>query len=105
MVQKQHTHLGIILGGIRPHQTNFMDDGFSAEKNGASERIFFPQKMERAKKRQFKKKKRFPAKIGRPKKQIFFSKKQTEENILFFRATQNFILTSDRFSRHSNIIH
>ena len=31
---------------IRPHQINFMDDGFSAEKNGANERIlnFFPKK-------------------------------------------------------------
>ena len=25
---------------IRPHQINFMDDGFSAEKNGANEQIF-----------------------------------------------------------------
>ena len=25
----------------RPHQTNLLDDGFSAEKNEASERIFF----------------------------------------------------------------
>ena len=31
---------------IRPHQINFMDDGFSAEKNGANERIliFFLKK-------------------------------------------------------------
>ena len=29
----------------------------------------------------------------------------SEDNILFFRATQNFILNSDRFSRHNNIIH
>ena len=26
---------------IRPHQINFMDDGFSAEKKGASERANF----------------------------------------------------------------
>ena len=29
------------VGVLRPHQINFMDDGFSVEKNGASERIFF----------------------------------------------------------------
>ena len=29
----------------------------------------------------------------------------SEENILLFRATQNFILNSDRFSRHNYIIH
>ena len=29
----------------------------------------------------------------------------SEENILLFRATQNFISNSDRFSRHNNIIH
>ena len=28
----------------------------------------------------------------------------SEENILLFRATQNFILNSDRFSQHNNIL-
>ena len=36
---------------------------------------------------------------------LFFGSKDlsSEENILLFRATQNFILSSDRFSRHNNI--
>ena len=39
-------------------------------------------------------------------KMLLFGSKDlsSEENILLFRATQNFILNSDRFSQHNNIL-
>ena len=60
---------------LRPHQINFMDDGFSAD---------FPKKMERAKKRQF-----FffflifSAKIGRA--EIFFFQRKKRKIDMIFR--------------------
>ena len=69
---------------LMSHEINFMDDGFSAGKNGASERIvFFLKKMLISPKNgaseeaTFFSKKWFPAKIRRVKKQILFSNKET----------------------------
>ena len=71
---------------LRPHQINFIDDVFSAEKNGASKQFFsffskfffdFPKKWgERTKKQQFKKKKKIPRKNG-ASREFFLAKKET----------------------------
>ena len=72
---------------IRPHQINFMDDGFSAEKNGANEQIFFffslkkidfaQQWSERRSAIFFFQKTDFPQKYGKRRSAFFSSKKET----------------------------
>ena len=48
-------------------QINFMDDGFSAEKMGASERIDFPKKWSEWRSDDFFSRNWFPTKMGRAK--------------------------------------
>ena len=59
-------------------QINFMDDGFSAEKKGASERAnWFPQKMERVKKRRYFFKKLISHENGASEVELFFFKERS----------------------------
>ena len=74
---------------IRPHKINFMDDGFSEEKNGASEHIFFLKKIlicpknvtsEDATSLFFFKKKLISRNNGASKEANFFSKKVAQHS-------------------------
>ena len=90
MCNTEITKIAVLVYGhiyIRPHQINFLADGFSAEKNGASKQIFFslifffnPPKNGASEEALFFfsfKKKLISRKNGASEKAIFFQKKGT----------------------------